>query len=387
MASYATGETSGSRSDNGGSGALVGYSFRELPSDIPEVRDSYGFGEVGHSDSRFGSDGSPRPDGVVRPSQLTADNAGAAWNAVVAQRPPLSTQGAWDFGTASQVPLLRYADYDGTGTFFDCSQFPAGACGNLLPGQGGPVAALSSALLSGGEGALDGSFTEEDRIPILSRSWRQLQGPTVALRGADQRILNFTAPVVSEPLALVFRLTAIAGDGYEYNELFTVTVVDSPADDDGDGLIDIDSPAELHNIRYNLAGTSYIGGALSLTNSLGCPDTGCFGYELTGDLDFDFDGDGSTWSVDDAGNYSLDAGDSRAPYFVVDADGAGGWQPIGDENNPFAAVFDGNGHRIRNLGIRRDQPRHRALRRHRRGRDRPPSRPDRQSGELYRIQD
>ena len=76
---------------------------------------------------------------------------------------------------------------------------------------------------------------------------------------------------------------------------------------------------------------------------------------MTGDLDFDNDGDGSTWSVDGAGNYSLDAGDSRAPYFVVDAAGAGGWQPLGDENNPFAVVFDGNGHRIRNLGIRRDQ--------------------------------
>ena len=31
--------------------------------------------------------------------------------------------------------MLNYADYDGTGTVFDCSQFPAGACGTLLPGQ------------------------------------------------------------------------------------------------------------------------------------------------------------------------------------------------------------------------------------------------------------
>ena len=345
-ASYATGDVSGRRGGGDNAGSLVG-----LQSPGTSIMASYAFGTA--TGGRQGLDGSPRPEGVGNASQLTVGNAGDAWNTAVARTPTL---GAWDFGTASQVPLLKYADYDGPGTLFDCSQFPAGACGNLLPGQGGPVAALSPALLFGGEGALDGSFTEEDRIPIMSRSWRQLQGPTAVLRGADQRILNFTAPVVSEPLVLVFRLTAIAGDGYEYNELFTVTVVDSPADDDGDGLIDIDSPTELHNVRYNLAGTGYTGGALSLTNSFGCPDTGCFGYELTGDLDFDFDGDGSTWSDDGAGNYSLDAGDSRTPSFVVDAAGTGGWLPIGDENNPFTAVFDGNGHRIRNLGIRRAQP-------------------------------
>ena len=344
-ASYATGDVSDRRGGGGNVGSLVGLQFPGT-----SITASYAFGTA--TGGRQGLDGSPRPEGVGNASQLTVGNAGAAWNTAVARTPTL---GAWDFGTTSQVPLLKYADYDGPGTLFDCSQFPADACGKLLPGQGGPVAAVSSALLSGGEGALNGSFTEEDRIPILSRSWQQLAGPTVTLRGAEQRTLNFTAPVVSEPLALVFRLTAIAGDGYEYNELFTVTVVDNRADDDGDGLIDIDSPTELHNVRYNLAGTGYTGGALSLTNSLGCPDTGCFGYELTGDIDFDLDGDGSAWSVDGAGNYSLDAGDSHTPSFVVDAAGAGGWLPIGDENNPFAAVFDGDGHRIRNLGIRRDQ--------------------------------
>ena len=34
---------------------------------------------------------------------------------------------------------------------------------------------------------------------------------------------------------------------------------------------------------------------------------------------------------------------------------AGGWLPIGGETNPFVAVFDGNGHTISGLAIRRDQ--------------------------------
>ena len=38
---------------------------------------------------------------------------------------------------------------------------------------------------------------------------------------------------------------------------------------------------------------------------------------------------------------------------MVDASGAGGWQPIGTSaSNPFNAVFEGNGHSIRNLAIR-----------------------------------
>ena len=31
-----------------------------------------------------------------------------------------STKGAWDFGTSSQIPALKYADYNGVGTMFHC---------------------------------------------------------------------------------------------------------------------------------------------------------------------------------------------------------------------------------------------------------------------------
>ena len=91
------------------------------------------------------------------------------------------------------------------------------------------------------------------------------------------------------------------------------------ADNDGNGLIEIWSLTDLHNMRYNLAGTSYKTTSTEsvVGNSLGCPATGCIGYELTRNLDFDVDGDGSTWSGNAEDGYTLDVGDSHADYFPV----------------------------------------------------------------------
>ena len=68
---------------------------------------------------------------------------------------------------------------------------------------------------------------------------------------------------------------------------------------------------------------------------MGCPD-GCVGYELTANLDFDTDDDGDVDSDDEYWN---------------DGDG---WIPLGDEDDPFAATFDGNRHTVANLFINRE---------------------------------
>ena len=67
-------------------------------------------------------------------------------------------------------------------------------------------------------------------------------------------------------------------------------------DKDNDGLIEISSLLMLHNIRFNLNGTHYDDGTKS--SNAGCPKSGCNGYELITDLDFDKDGDGSTFLED-----------------------------------------------------------------------------------------
>ena len=52
----------------------------------------------------------------------------------------------------------------------------------------------------------------------------------------------------------MFKLTARASDGRDFSASITVVAA---ADADANGLIEIYSLADLHNMRYNLAGTSY----------------------------------------------------------------------------------------------------------------------------------
>ena len=103
----------------------------------------------------------------------------------------------------------------------------------------------------------------------------------------------------------------------------------------------------LHNMRYNLAGTSYKTSESHAGYTVGCPDRGCNGYELVSNLSFDTDGDG-TWSGNAEDGYTLDVDDSVSPYFVTSS---GGWDPIGDIDGRFTAIFEGNGNTITGLAI------------------------------------
>ncbi|HYJ11256.1 MAG TPA: hypothetical protein VEX18_19675, partial [Polyangiaceae bacterium] len=92
---------------------------------------------------------------------------------------------------------------------------------------------------------------------------------------------------------------------------------------DDDGLIEINDLGDLNDIRNNAFGSSLYG------SSSGCPATGCFGFSLTADLNFDTSGNGSVGPEDD--------------YFTENV----GWVPL-----PYlTAFFDGAGHTIRNLTI------------------------------------
>ena len=343
-ASYATGAADGGAGAGDSASGLVGNRR-----DGGVITASYGFGEVvGEVEQEGGSDGATKPEGVSAAAQLTAANAGPVWDSA-----GNSTLGAWDFGTDSRIPALKYADYDAAATAFACDHFPVGACGTLLPGQ----ESQESLSVGGRPGAIVRLTASIRHLSIESWNWQQLAGVPVILKGADTATPTFTMPVTLS--SLEFKLTAQARgseeDSTSSGEQFSSRIIIFPLiDADGNGLIEIYSLLYLHNMRYNLAGTSYRTGAVSVGNSRGCPDSGCRGYELVQDLDFDGDGDGQTWWGDGDGGYTLDPGDN-ADYFPVEEDGTGGWLPIGDDNNPFIAAFDGNGHSIRNLAIRRNQ--------------------------------
>ena len=345
-ASYATGAAAG----GAGSDDVGGLVGRRLGDGSTTA--SYGFGQV--TEEGRGLAGSEKPPRVSTAAQLTAANAGSSWDDAGS-----NTLGVWDFGTEEQIPALKYADYDGDGTVFVCGpdsrHFPADACGTLLPGQGESFSAGGPPAAGPGDAVeLVGSF-RFDGVSIASWSWQQLAGPEVALSDATASVTTFTAPATRD--SLVFELTATASDGGRYTSSISLAA-NVDADNDGDGLIEIYSLIDLHNMRHNLAGTSYSTSTASVGSSSGCPvegEGGCWGYELMQDLDFDGDGDGGTWSGNGDEGFRLDRGDSQADYFPVDEDGAGGWLPIGDEDNPFAAVFDGNSHTISNLAIRRSE--------------------------------
>ena len=117
-------------------------------------------------------------------------------------------------------------------------------------------------------------------------------------------------------------------------------------DTDGDGLIEVSNLTQLNAIRWDLDGdgspssnaTGYNAAFPNAVAGMGCPDSGCSGYELISDLDFDTNGNGRA-----------DAGDA---YWN---DGEG-WVPIGDDfEAAFKTFFNGGGHTISNLYIdRRD---------------------------------
>ncbi len=142
-------------------------------------------------------------------------------------------------------------------------------------------------------------------------------------------------------------------------------------DDDDDGLIEIWTLEQLHNVRHNLTGTTYddededtgtgdagvtTGAPTAATADCTTPTNGVYlcGYELAQDLDFDLDRDGSTYTGT-APAITLDADDAATPHFVTTA---GGWEPIADnamfnETNRFNAIFEGNGYTISNLAVQR----------------------------------
>ena len=133
-------------------------------------------------------------------------------------------------------------------------------------------------------------------------------------------------------------------------------------DSDGDSLIDINTLSALHNMRYNLAGTSYKestsdGGILCGRSA----DTTCIGYELTQDLDFADAASYDNGMVNTAWRPQNDSGVVLAQANADNATNAG-WPPIGSCRTdtagvcgnyaPFATLFAGNGFTISNLYVR-----------------------------------
>ena len=176
---------------------------------------------------------------------------------------------------------------------------------------------------------------------------------TVSVSGSRVTI----TPVAAGTATITVTATDAGGSMAGGTQTLTVTVQPSSAfdyDTDDDGLIEITTLARLDAIRHDLNGdgvpttdgaTAYAAAFSTVGDRQACGGlTGCVGYELDADLDFDTNGDGS------AG-----VGDT---YWNAGA----GWEPIKAAPTPgvivfgsdFRAIFEGNGHTIANLFIDRD---------------------------------
>ena len=123
-------------------------------------------------------------------------------------------------------------------------------------------------------------------------------------------------------------------------------------DSDGDGLLEITTLAQLNAVRYDLDGdgspssgneTAYNAAFGNAASGLGCPSTGCTGYELSANLDFNTNNSAKS-STNPAG---ADSGDT---YW----NSGNGWDPIGGvSGGHYTGDFDGSGYTISNLFIDR----------------------------------
>ena len=123
-------------------------------------------------------------------------------------------------------------------------------------------------------------------------------------------------------------------------------------DTDDDGYIEVFDLAELNAIRYDLDANgavsstdeaNYLAAFTNAIPGMGCPSTGCVGYELRANLDFN-----TNDSAASAGNPA--GADSGDDYW----NGGSGWDPIGGvSGGDYTGSFDGNTHTISNIFIDR----------------------------------
>ena len=267
-----------------------------------------------------------------------------------------------------------------------------------------PVGTLAHVMLpvGGGAAAVDAAaaFRDEEGDTLI---WAAVSSsPEVAAVSVSGSVLTVT-PLAAGETTVTVTATDAGGSGGTAAQSFRVTVAEEDVgvdyDADDDGLIEIVTLAQLDAVRHDLDGDGVPAGSgttaaaraaaapgtaaapgASATGSgatapagsgvsaapgaatpgaaaggsgealapgaaahgaafpdaaegMGCPAGACLGYELAADLDFDADGSGAA-----------DAGDAFW-------NGGAGWRPLGTFDEPFTAVFAGNGRTVSHLFV------------------------------------
>ena len=193
-----------------------------------------------------------------------------------------------------------------------------------------------------------GSLADVAQVAVQYKTAAQLKDPTgPAGIYADWSTQNWDFGSASQlPLLRAYRENS--GGSQVQGQLIAgqLPIVDK----DGDGLIEIGTLAELDHVRFNLAGTSYKTSSADSGDTRGCPQSGCYGYELVANLDFR-EGCGEVGTVASACDYPNWVPKDGSGNLVAPSSGTNaGWTPIPTEGS-FSGTFDGNGYAIYNLYI------------------------------------
>ena len=340
---YATGDVEGD-TDVGG---LVGYL-----GPYPPITASYYDSEQSSATKGIGNvgDNDPRQAAVSKTTselQAPTDYSGiyADWDAGGTDH--------WDFLGANRYPKLK-ADLDGNAAA-TVAEFGAqllvfvDADGAEIPRW--PVFRIAEGTTPGTEVAtLSALNAESDIVATVS-----LVGTSAEFEVGGSSLYVKAAVSFDHYAHSSYTLTLQFEEGGLTKRRSVVIEIGSPLDDDLDGLIGIATLAQLNAIRYDLNGDGMVDvasnasayeAAFGLGSGESACASGCVGYELIKDLDFeDANADGTLGDLSIWAEGASGAGVAGAV--------AEGWVPIGTNSNQYTGAFEGNGYTIANIFINR----------------------------------
>ncbi len=322
---YAIGAVSNASTGTTATGGLAAEQGSSTTPMINSYWDTLTTGQTTTAGTSSNTTGAQTTSALQSPTGYTG-SIYANWNQNLDGQP--GNDDPWTFGATNQYPVLKYAGLDTTAQF-------------TLQPPGRPVVAVTS---------------NADTLYVGWRAASRATGYTVQWKSGTQSYDASREATTTDTLYKIPDLTT--GTTYTVRVIATKTgardgssveVMRAPGltnyDTDGDGLIAITTLAQLNAIRHDLNGngdathadydSAFPGRDTSSSTRMGCL-SGCTGYELLNDLDFDENTDGAITSAD-------------ATYW----NSGNGWQPIGTQSSAYATTFKGNGHIINNLFISR----------------------------------